>query len=405
MNVLDDIRKTTVKLLIQESFYGHFFTHIQRSVSEEVDRVSVSVTENQSVNLLVNPHYWQNLQSDEQKVGCLKHQILHLIFKHVYRVHYFGNKEGFYKAADIVVNQYLLPSQLTPDAILLEDFASLDLLTNQTVDYYYHKIVGVDVVSQKSNCYMNDSDGGGGKENGEGSGSPLDEHGEWVKFSDLEGASKQYIQNTIDVYLENSAKRINTKEFGLLPAELQTMLTEVIERFQFTVNWKRMLKLFSESSRKTYIHNTLKRPSKRYGTTPGIKIRSKQKLLIALDTSGSIDENQLKVFFDEVYHIWKQSSEIMIVECDTIIQKQYVYKGQTPKIISGGGGTCFDAPINYANTHYRPDALIYFTDGFGPKPIYKSRCPILWMITPNGVVQENWDFLAGRKIKMPHSPT
>lgn len=399
MNVLDDIRKTTVKLLIQESFYGHFFTHIQRNVSEEVKRVSVSVTENHNIILLINPHYWQSLQTCEQKTGCLKHQILHLIFKHVYRVRLFGNKEIFHIAADLVVNQYLLPSQLTQDAICLDKFAAFNLLPHQTVDYYYAKLAEHYNTSEIQNTIQDDID----ESNGTAFQKPLDEHQDWGKISDQEGAVKQYIQGTIDMYLDNSARRINTQEFGLLPAGLQTLLTEVTERFQTKINWKRMLKLFAESSRKTFVHNTLKRPSKRYGTNPGIKIRSKQKLLIALDTSGSIDENQLKVFFDEVYHIWKQSSEIMIVECDTIIQKQYTYKGKTPEITSGGGGTCFDDPINYANTQYRPDALIYFTDGFGPKPIYKSRCPILWMITSNGVVQENWDFLAGRKIKMPDS--
>ncbi|GGF23377.1 DUF2201 family putative metallopeptidase [Flavobacterium limi] len=399
MNVLDDIRKTTVKLLIHESFYGHFFTHIQRSISEEVKRVSVSVTENHNIILLINPKYWQSLQTCEQKMGCLKHQILHLIFKHVYRVSFFGNKEIFHIAADLVVNQYLLQSQLTQDAICLENFTVLNLLPHQTVDYYYTKLAAQYDTPEIQNIIQDDADEPGNT----ACEKPPDEHQDWEKINNQEGAVKQLIQATIEMYIDNSAKRINTQEFGLLPAELQTLLTAVAERFQTKVNWKRMLKLFAESSRKTFIKNTLKRPSKRYGTVPGIKIRSKQKLLIALDTSGSIDENQLKFFFDEVYHIWKQSAEIMIVECDTIIQKEYIYKGQTPQMISGGGGTCFDAPIHYANTHYRPDSLIYFTDGFGPKPLYKSRCPILWMITSNGIVQEKWDFLDGRKIKMPAS--
>lgn len=400
MNVLDDIRKTTVKLLIQESFYGHFFTHIQRSISEEVKRVSISVTENHNIILLINPQYWQGLQTCEQKMGCLKHQILHLIFKHVYRVRHFGNKGIFHLAADLVVNQYLVSLQLTQDAICIHKFPKLNLLPHQTVDYYYIKLAEQYDTPEIQNIIQDDLN----ESNGTVFQKLLDEHQDWDRISDQEGATKQYMQGTIEMYLDNSAKRINSQEFGSLPAELQALLTEVTERFQTKVNWKRMLKLFAESSRKTFIHNTLKRPSKRYGTVPGIKIRSKQKLLIAMDTSGSIDENHLKVFFDEVYHIWKQSSEIMIVECDTIIQKQYLYKGQTPKIISGGGGTCFDDPINYANTHYRPDALIYFTDGFGAKPMYKSRCPILWMITSNGVAPQNWSFLAGRKIKMPDFP-
>lgn len=397
MNVLDDIRKTAIKLLIQESFYGHFFTHIDRIISAEVSRVSISITENKNIVLLVNSDYWKSLQSDEQKIGCLKHQIMHLILKHIFRLKFFGNKDIFHIAADVVVNQYLVPEQLTPDAICLHDFPSIDFLPNQTVDYYYHKLAqvyGEQELSVTKRVSEEDNKDIVVEKN------PLDEHQKWYQLSDLEGATKQYIQNTIDVCLENSARRINTQEFGLLPAELQILLTEVLQRFQPSVNWKRMLKLFLGSSKKTFVHNTLKRPSKRYGTTPGIKIRSKQKILIALDTSGSIEKNDLEVFFNEVYHIWKQLCDIMIVECDTVIQKEYLYKGKMPKLSNGRGGTCFNEPIKFANEKYKPDVLIYFTDGFGPKPIYKSRCPILWLITSNGIAKENWGFLVGRKIKI-----
>jgi predicted metal-dependent peptidase len=393
MNVLEDISKITVKLLIKESFYGHFFTHIHKRTSEQVNRVAISVTEDKNIVMIVNPRYWQSLKDDAQKMGCIKHQILHVVFKHGFRVRDFGNKEVFHVAADLVVNQYLEKKQLMEDAISLYDFAELELLPHQSVSYYYQKLMvlpwGAKAPKRSGSAPEATSHG------------PEEEHRGWDQISDLAGAETQYVADTIDAYLENSAQRINTLEFGLLPAELQTLLKVVLERFQATVSWKRMLKLFSESSRKTYVQNTLKRSSKRYGTVPGIKIRRKQKLLIAVDTSGSIEENELADFFGEIYHIWKQSAEVMIVECDAAIQNQYLYKGQVPVLISGGGGTCFDPPIGFANTSYHPDALIYFTDGHGPDPLHKSRVPILWMITSKGVSSDKWDHLPGRKIKLP----
>ena len=69
-------------------------------------------------------------------------------------------------------------------------------------------------------------------------------------------------------------------------------------------------------------------------------------------------------------------------------------------MVHGRGGTCFDEPIKFANEKYQPDATIYFTDGFAPEPTVKSRKPILWMITPKGIEEENWDYLPGRKVKM-----
>ena len=168
------------------------------------------------------------------------------------------------------------------------------------------------------------------------------------------------------------------------------------------VDWRRVLKLFSESSSKTKIKNTLKRPSKRYGTTPGIKIKHHQKLLIAIDTSGSISEEEYHDFFSELYHIWKRGSIVRVVECDAEIQHVYDYKGITPKVIHGGGGTDFNPPIVYANNVFNPDALIYFTDGHAAVPTVQAKVPVLWVISREGITpnDEIFENLIGRKANL-----
>jgi len=90
------------------------------------------------------------------------------------------------------------------------------------------------------------------------------------------------------------------------------------------------------------------------------------------------------------------------VECDTVIGSHYLYKGQPAKVITGGGGTCFDEPIKYANEQYLPDAVIYFTDGYAPELTIYPRKPILWLISANGLSAQSDDYLRlpGRKIKM-----
>ena len=57
-------------------------------------------------------------------------------------------------------------------------------------------------------------------------------------------------------------------------------------------------------------------------------------------------------------------------------------------------------PIAFANDDYKPDAIVYFTDGYAPAPEVISRKPILWMISSNGINEDTWDFLPGRKAKM-----
>jgi predicted metal-dependent peptidase len=73
-----------------------------------------------------------------------------------------------------------------------------------------------------------------------------------------------------------------------------------------------------------------------------------------------------------------------------------------PQITSGGGATLFDPVIEYANRHADADAVVYFTDGFGPVPKLPCRKPLLWVISKEGLAENSkeWDLLFGRKIKM-----
>jgi predicted metal-dependent peptidase len=100
---------------------------------------------------------------------------------------------------------------------------------------------------------------------------------------------------------------------------------------------------------------------------------------------------------------FKKDNTMMIAfknECDTQIHNKYVYTGHPPEVVSGRGGTAFDAPIEYANDTYLPDAVVYFTDGYAPAPTVICRKPILWMVTSEGIEEDAWDFLPGRKVKM-----
>jgi len=65
------------------------------------------------VELLINPTFWgEKLTNDEYKYGGIKHEILHILFKHLLKWDNFSNKQIFNLAADLVVNQYIDKKQL-----------------------------------------------------------------------------------------------------------------------------------------------------------------------------------------------------------------------------------------------------------------------------------------------------
>ncbi len=429
-NILEEVSKTSIQLLLHEPFYGHFFAGILKDVSERTDSIATSFAGNQMVKLLVNTEYWEkNLRDrlDEKRTkdlryGAIKHQILHIVFKHMLKVEEFGNKKLFGIAADLAVNQYIQMHQLTEDAITFRDFPEVNFEPNKDVGYYY-KILS-EILKDANACFgdgeegsggsggEDDADGEGGQEEPsaadrlkelmDGKNCQLDQHQFWEDFSRLTKAEQKIMDSFINDAITNVANRVKNKQHGTLPAGLQIYIDLLMESLKPQVNWRRVLRLFAESSSRTYLKNTIRRPSKRYGTTPGIRVRKKQKILIAVDTSGSVNDEELRLFFSEIYHIWKQGAEIYVVECDTHIHNEYHYKGIPPKVISGRGGTDFNAPIEFANDEYHPDAIIYFTDGYASVPNVKNRKPILWLITSEGINESDdlWSALPDRKVKM-----
>ena len=166
------------------------------------------------------------------------------------------------------------------------------------------------------------------------------------------------------------------------------------------MDWRRALRIFSTNSRRTRVVHTMKRVSKRYGTRPGIKIKRFQKMAIAIDTSGSILDEYLSLFFSEIHGMWRQGAEIEIIECDAAVQRHYPYKGEFPKFVKGRGGTVFDPVFQFLKENRRMqfDGCIYFTDGYASEPTIKPPCKVFWLITPDGDIGDHLKY--GRAIKL-----
>lgn len=463
--ILDEVAKTSIQLMLQEPFYGHFFTSLLKDVSDKTESVSLSPTGLGTLKLIINEKYWQEqltLRDTEKakqlRYGAIKHQLLHLVLKHIMRVQDFGNKKLFNIAADLATNQYIDVKQLTKDAITIEQFPEFNLQAQQSLDYYYKHIQEeAEEIEKILNAPSSDqnSDTSAPSPFGQGAASAdeqdeeqdedenqdenqdddkdenqaqeeeqqdhpdlneaqnkllklmrqdkhtqLDQHKNWDDIAALSSAERKLLDSMINEAIANTMQRVRGKQYGTLPGDLQTYLDELLESLKPNVNWRRVLRLFAATSSRTYLKNTIQRASKRYGTTPGIKIKRRQKIQIVVDTSGSVDDEALKEFFSEIYHIWKNGADIQVVECDTDIQATYKYTGTPPKMIHGRGGTDFNAPLAYANEVYQPDAIIYFTDGEAPAPEVHTRAPILWLICEAGIAEDDWDFLPGRKVKM-----
>lgn len=397
------IEKVCVQLLLREPFYGHFLMGIPKAFDTQIKTAAVAPFQRQMVKLIVNPEFWETL-SEEHRYGLIKHEVLHIVLRHLTFIKSYTNRRVFNIAADLVVNQYITPQQLPFGGITLDFFKPLELThrlfleKEKGVGYYYEKLMGL-LHNQNGNSTENEaSDAVLGTLDQwlQGDGEATEKHQFWDEFADLDSSEIRVMEQFVKNATKQALQRVKLKNWGNIPGHLLEELQAAVADPP-SVNWRRVLRLFAASSNSTFLKNTIRRPSKRYGVVPGIRLHRHHELVLAVDTSGSVSIEELRLFFNEIRHIWRQGTHITVLECDTDIHRSYPYKGINPEVVSGRGGTHFDKPIAWANEQ-KPDALIYFTDGYAAEPQVPARMPVLWVITSGGT--DKFEHLPGKHIKL-----
>ena len=409
-NINDEISRCIIQLLLKEPFYAHLLSGIVRNYTDEISTAAVGIKDGKA-NLFINEQFFlKELTTFSSRVAVIKHETLHLLFKHLFRMDLKQyNLKVFNIAADIVVNQYIGNWDLPKSAVTLSSFPDLNLVKDESVEWYYKKITDLKTEIEKFKKNKNNSsvDTDYSSLSSPLSASSLERiltsesHSNHSKWGICDSTNNVISAETdLDRLIIQAKDRTSIKDYGNIPLELQTLINVIIDKRNPKINWKRALKIFSSSSRKTKVNYTIKKISKRYGTRPGTKIRRYQKLAVAIDTSGSIETNDFDLFFSEIHSMWNNGAEIEIIECDAAVQRCYNYNGKIPKYIQGGGGTSFDPVFKYINKERfkKYDGCIYLTDGYAPEPTVKPNCKVFWIITPDGLVGDHLKF--GRIVKI-----
>lgn len=165
---------------------------------------------------------------------------------------------------------------------------------------------------------------------------------------------------------------------GALPGHQKDALEKLL--VTPTISWQQLLKRFvgtiPHGHRKTRTRLSRRQPE-RYDISGSINDRL-VKIVVAIDTSGSMSDEDLQRIMVKVFDIiGSRKCQVTIIECDAQIQR--VYRAYSVKDVSfnvqGRGGTSFIPVIEYINSnrYFRDAILIYFTDGMGecslPRPL------------------------------------
>jgi predicted metal-dependent peptidase len=243
-----------------------------------------------------------------------------------------------------------------------------------------------------------DQDGGPSPDGGNGHrgkdrqavGNSLDEH-DWDGAKDgMSEEEKKQLEHDIDHALRQGA--IYAGKVG------GNMTREIGELLAPKVDWRAVLKRFVKTNLRGRDAPSWRKAHKNYlwqdVILPAIIGKKMKHLVIAMDTSGSIQGPLLDAFMSELNKLVLDvvPDRVDILYWDTRVDGHETYTNDLKSIVSktsprGGGGTDPDCVPKFMQEHsIKPDALVVLTDGYmhsNPPAWASLTAPTLWCVIGN----------------------
>jgi len=343
-----------------------------------------------------NPERLEHMD-DNQLALRVKAEVLRIILKHPYqRQPYNPRRDVMRLSSDMT----LCDNMEGLDAVGLEPPRIFDVPRDQAFEQYYSLMAGQILQLEQSD---DDEDGIPidmslpGKAQGDG-GSKGDSGGKGLTDSLLEadaGASlweeDELMSDKVNHEIEN-AQRSN--QWGSLGGDLKALIESTLVSKQ---NFRAILSQFRASILSTKRHLTRMRPNRRYGfDAMGSQYAYSTRLLVAVDVSGSVPDEDIRKFLAVINRFFKQGIEqIEVIEFDSQIttEKPLMLKQASNGIrVIGRGGTNFQPAIDFYYEHEEYDGLVFLTDGYAPTPKLpddKRHKPLAWILTAQGGNEDN----------------
>ncbi len=365
----DKILWSMTELMWNHPFFGALTTRLRLSEATNDSRIDTMATDGR--NLFFDRKFVDGLKKPEL-VFVLAHEVMHNALEHHIR-RQTRDQRRWNMACDYAINGELdayirANSKTTKVAIAMPKGALIDpAYTGLSAEEIYRLL-------------QEDADGGvngaqGGQDPG-GCGAVLDAAPAHDEAALAEARAEM---QTAVRQAANIAKAANA---GSLPAGIQRLVDELLKP---KVDWRSVLRRFVDES--TTRDFAWSRPNRRlipHGLiTPGTISDGVSHIVIAVDTSGSINDEILRAFAAEINGAFCEGAvdRITVIYADAAVQRVEEFETGDELVLhpAGGGGTAFSDTFRRIERDY-PDAraCIYLTDlevyDFGREP----PMPVLW---------------------------
>ena len=344
--------KAKIELMTRSAFISTIALSLKHVITPNVPTADVN-----GYTIRYNPEFIKG-QSVAQFAGLIAHECWHVAFQHLSRR---GNRDHIIW---ICAGDYIINHMLTKAGFEIPVGGLLDPKYDHTwsTDKVYDELIK-DKKDFDTNTLMLDlNEDGAPDDNSLGSPS-----------------------TNVIVRARTQAQIAGEDKKGLIPDEILRRIDELLNP---KLPWQVILHKFLD--RRVKEEYSWARRNRRYASPvylPSLHSYSLGNLTFAIDTSGSIEDDELKEMLSEIQGIQQvfNPERMTIIDCDSVIHQIHDVDQSTNIMdleFAGGGGTSFQPVLDYVQEH-PTQALIYFTDLEGESNLKPIDCPIIWVCTTN----------------------
>jgi predicted metal-dependent peptidase len=355
--------------------------------NEVIDSEVTAYTD--GVNKRYGRKFMESIKDEAQLRGLIMHENLHVALKHIPRNKDLWKENSLLAnaSADYVVNDIIES---------MKDKAHIKLPNGAL---YHPKFHNWSLREIYTFLKKNAKDGGGGGSGDEGTGiknsgsgggefptQSLDEH-DW-ESQEMSPEQAKKLEEKIDKSL---------REGGIMAGRMGAKVPRAIgDLLEPKIDWREVLRDFVASATKGKDEFTWRKFNKRMLANdmylPSLENESIGEIVVAIDTSGSIGQEQLNEFASELASICDTCSPevVRVLWWDTSVHGEQVFKGDYANIASmlkpeGFGGTYVSCVNKYVvEKNIKAECVLVFTDGYVENNIeWQITAPTLWMVTEN----------------------
>lgn len=407
------IEASRSRLMISQPYFALLLMYLKFVAVSDMKKISTN-----GRCIYFSPNFIEKLY-DYELDYILCHQVMHIIWGHIWRTHDLAG-EAFHYTSDVFVNTMLF--QCGFDDEKYPHFGNLDIRepmeVSNPVKLSYEELIlpyGFSLFDEKTKSrYFPDTDdywdsndngslgelilnlpksesivrgsyeGSGGSDYKEGEDGEPDNNALKQAWRDLASSLAKNLKTTDD----------SSKGAGGMPEFMKRLVKQTKDA---DLDWRKILNDFLQERICDYSFSP---PDRRFSETDFFLPDFNEKeyvskdVLFMVDTSGSINDKELSSVYSEIKGAIEQfdgklSGKLGFFDWDVKEPQPFENVDDLTRIIPyGGGGTDFTVIFEYIKENYSnelPACVVIFTDGDGPYPDEEDTMslPVLWIVNNN----------------------